>query len=189
MVLYVAVVFVFFMSVIGGMTHCLDVSLGGEISHIIRIACSNGSMRAHVATTTKKLFPFEVSHMIDWIPYDGDFQLITYEVIWDNMFHNAGDEILGGLVFILPLEGEFIAAQDQHILYTYPKWRGGQRGVGYYVYQDYIFSPPVLQERKVEDDFQELPCWEVTHFVWMIAWGWRIHMGKMLLKHISDSMP
>ena len=32
----------------------------------------------------------------------------------------------------------------------------------------------------MEEDFQELPCWEVTHFVWMIAWGWRIHMGMIV---------
>ena len=42
------------------------------------------------------------------------------------------------------------------------------------------FGPPTLQELKVEEDFQEFPCWEVTHFVWMIAWGWRIHMGMMV---------
>ena len=35
MVHYVDVVFVFVESVIGGMAHWLDVSLGGEISHII----------------------------------------------------------------------------------------------------------------------------------------------------------
>ena len=31
----------------------------------------------------------------------------------------------------------------------------------------------------MEEDSQELPCWEVTHFVWMIAWGWGIHMGMV----------
>ena len=36
----------------------------------------------------KHFFKFEVIHMINWMPYDGDFQLITYEMIWDNMFHN-----------------------------------------------------------------------------------------------------
>ena len=69
-----------------------------------------------MATTAKKLFPFEVSHMIDWILYDGDFQLITYEIIWDSMFHNAREEILGGLVFIFPFEGNVIAAHYQNIL-------------------------------------------------------------------------
>ena len=90
--------------------------LGGEISHIIFIACSNGSMREYVATTENNLFPFEVSHMIQGMPYDGDFQLITYEMIWDSMFHNVGGEILRVLIFILPLEGNIITAQDQHTL-------------------------------------------------------------------------
>ena len=62
---YVAVVLIFIGSMIGGVAHWLDVSLGGEISHIVCIACSNGSMREYVATTKKHLFPFEVSHMID----------------------------------------------------------------------------------------------------------------------------
>ena len=92
------------------MAHRLDVSLGGEISHIICITCSNGNMRTHVATTTKHWFPFEVSHMIYWMPYGDDYQLITYEMILDSMFHNVGEEIFGGLVFIFPLEGNFIAA-------------------------------------------------------------------------------
>ena len=84
---------------------------------------------------------------------------------------------------MMPLEGNILAAQDQFSLYTYPKWRGEQRGVGYLVYQMQISSPPILQELKVEEHFQELPCWEVTHFVWMIAWGWRIHM-EMLIPNI-----
>ena len=127
--------------------------------------------------------------MIDWMPYDGEFQLITYEMIWANMFHNVGGEILGGLTFILSLEGNIITAQYQHILYTYPKWRGGQCGVGYFFYQDQIFNPPTLQEPKVEDDFQELPCWEVTNFVWMIAWGMEDPHGEDVPQHILDSMP
>ena len=127
--------------------------------------------------------------MSDWMPYGDYYQLITYEMILDNMFHNAGEEIFGGLVFNLPLEGNFIATQDQHILYTYPKWRGGQRGVGYFVYQYQIFNPPILQEPKVEDDCLELPCWEVTHFVWIIAWGMEdLHEGDVP-QHISYSIP
>ena len=31
----------------------------------------------------------------------------------------------------------------------------------------------------MEEIFHELPCWRVTHFVWMIAWGWRLHMGMI----------
>ena len=80
----------------------------------------------------------------------------------------------------MPLEGNIIAAQDQQTLYTYLKWRGGQRGVDYFVYQDYIFSPPTLPEHKVEENFQEFPSWEVTHFAWPIAWGWRIHVGEIV---------
>ena len=102
-----------------------------------------------------------------------------FEMVWASMIHNVGQEIFGGLVFILPLEGNIIAAQDQKRIYTYHKWRGGQRRVGYFVYQVQVFSPPTLQELKVEEDFQELPCWEVTHFVWMIAWGWEIYMGMI----------
>ena len=32
----------------------------------------------------------------------------------------------------------------------------------------------------MDDSFQELPSWEVTRFAWLIAWGWRIHMGKIV---------
>ena len=31
----------------------------------------------------------------------------------------------------------------------------------------------------MEGDFYELPCWEAAYVVWMIAWGWEIHMGMM----------
>ena len=118
MVHYVVVVFVFVEIMIGEWHIGWMCPLGVEISQIICIACSNGSMTTHVSTTATHLFPFEVIHMIDWMPYDGDFQLITYEMIWDSMFHNVGEEILGGLVFILPLEGNSIVAQDQNIICT-----------------------------------------------------------------------
>ena len=114
------------------------------------------------------------------IPYGGDFLSIMYGMVWAILIHNARKGIFGGLVSFLPLEGNIIAAQDQKIIYTYLKWRGGKCGVGYLVYHVQIFSPPTLQGLKVEEDFQELPCWEVTHFVWMISWGWRIHMGMMI---------
>ena len=29
----------------------------------------------------------------------------------------------------------------------------------------------------MEEYSYELPFWRVTHFVWMIAWGWELHMG------------
>ena len=44
-----------------------------------------------------------------------------------------------------------------------------------------IFIPPTLPEPKVEENFQELPSWKVTHFAWLIAWRWRIHMGNIVL--------
>ena len=59
------------------------------------------------------------------MPYDDDFQLITYEENWASLICSIGGEIFGDLDFILPLEGKIIAAQDQKTLYTYPKWRDG----------------------------------------------------------------
>ena len=61
--------------------------------------------------------------------------------------------------------------------------------VCYFVYQDHNISPPILRKPKVEDDCQELPCWEVTHFVWMIAWGVEDLHEEDVPKHILDSMP
>ena len=122
--------------------------------------------------------------MIVWIPYDDEFQLITYEMIWASLICSVGGEILGDLDFILPLEGNTIVAQVQLSLHTYHKWRRGQRGVGYEAYHVQNFSPPILQEPKVEDDFQELVSWRVTHFSWLIAWGM-----EDLHDDISNSMP
>ena len=173
MISFVDMVLILIESMIGE-THWLDVSLGKEISHTFFIACSKGSMRNDMATTSRHLFFHDMGHSIDWIPYGDDFLSITYGVVWASLIHNVGERIFGDLVFSLPLEGNIIAAQDQKILYTYHKWRGGQCGVGYFVYHDQIFSPPTLQEPKVEKDFQDFPCWEVTQFIWMIAWGWRI---------------
>ena len=96
------------------------------------------------------------------------------------MIHDSMERVFEDPIFFLPLEGNIIVAQDQQLLYTYHKWREGQCGVGYFFYHVQLFSLTTLQEPKVEQDFQELPCWEVTHFVWMIAWGWRIHMGMMV---------
>jgi len=178
---YAAIDHIIVRSMVGRGAHGLDVSFGGEDPHTFCRTCSNGSMRDDVATIVQNFIHHEVSHEVELIPYDDVFQLITYEMIWASLIYNIGGEIFGDLVFILPLEGNIIAAQDQKIIHTYQKWRGGHRGVGYFVYHDQIFSPPTLQEPKVEEDFQELPCWEVTHFVWMIAWEWRIHLGKMFL--------
>ena len=51
---------------------------------------------------------------------------------------------------------------------------------GSIVYHVHIFIPPTLPEPKVDDSFQEFPSWKVTHFAWLIAWRWRIHMGNIV---------
>ena len=96
------------------------------------------------------------------------------EMSWASQIIIDGGEILGGLIFILPLEGNTFAALDQHTLCTNHKWRGGKHGVSYEAFHIHIFSPPSFPELKVEGDFYELPCWEATYVVWMIAWGWEI---------------
>ena len=53
------------------------------------------------------------------------------------------------------------------------------------IHQVQLCSPPTLQELKVEEIFHELPCWMLTHFLWMIALGWRLHMG-MIIPNISQ---
>lgn len=160
----------------GGETHWEDVFFGGEDLHIFCSTCSKGSMGEDMVTMKLCLFLHEVNHMIGWIPYDDDFQLITYEMIWASLIYSADGEILGGLNFILPHEGNTIAAQIYLSLHTYHKWRRGQCGVGYGACHDHIFCPPILHGLKVEDDFPELPSWKVIDFAWWIAWGWRIHM-------------
>ena len=86
--------------------------------------------------------------------YDDHVLFIMDEMFWVNLFFNDGEEILGGLFLILPLQGNSMAAQDQHILYTYHEWREGQCGVDYLVFHDQNFIPPTLHEPKVEEDFQ-----------------------------------
>ena len=41
----------------------------------------------------------------------------------------------------------------------------------------------------MEGDFHEFPCWEVTHFVWMIAWGMGDSYGDGRSQFISTHMP
>ena len=65
---------------------------------------------------------------MDGVPYDGDFLSIMYEMVWASLIHNVREEVFGDLVFILPIEGNSIAAQDQKILYNYHKWRGDSVG-------------------------------------------------------------
>ena len=131
----------------------MDVSLEGENSQTLCTTCSRGSMGNGMATTTAHLFHYEVSHMRNEIPYDDDFQIIIYGETWAIMIYSARGDIFRYLVFILSLEGNYFAAQDQPTLYTYHKWRDGQRGVGYIVYHVHIFIPPTLLEPKVEESF------------------------------------
>ena len=181
-------------SMIGRLTHELDVSLRGENSHIFCSTCSNGSMGGDMATIATQLFSFWVGHEFDshplynhgqvfdhvlltysaiyyslvdvmifvcylpyyflklqwmklrciflryclyhassckliiWILYDDHVLFIMDGIFWASLFLNVGGEILGGLFFIFPLEGNNFVAQDQHILYTHHEWREGQVG-------------------------------------------------------------
>ena len=121
--------------------------------------------------------------------YDDHVLFIMDETFWASLFFNVGGELFGGLFFTLPFEGNTFAAQDQHTLYTYHMWGEGWHGVSYNAYNVQIFNPPSFLELEVEGYFQELPCWEVAHFIWMIAWGWRIHLGKNFSQKFSVSMP
>ena len=87
-----------------------------------------------MVTMFRHLSLFEVSHMIFWMPYDDEFQLLTYELIWASMFHSIGGEILRDLDFILPMEGKMIIAQVHLSLHSYHVWIRGQCGVGYGAY-------------------------------------------------------
>ena len=78
-----------------------------------------------MVTLTKNMSLYEVSHMMDVMPYVDDFQLIIYGDTWASMICSIGGEILRALVFILPLEGKSFVAQDHKFLYTYHKWRDG----------------------------------------------------------------
>ena len=120
------------------------------------------------------------NNFLIWMPNGDDVPFTLNGMIWSSMIHDMGERIFGDLIFFLPLEGNLIAAQYQHMLYTYLKWRGRQRGVGYLVYHVQLFSPPPLQELKVEEIFYELPCWRVTHIVWMVDWEWRFYMGLIV---------
>jgi len=111
--------------------------------------------------------------------YGDDVLFIIDDMSWASWIIIDGEEILGGLLFIFPLEGNTFAAHDHHTLHTCHKWRRGKQGASYKYFHDQIFSPPSLPELKVERDFYELPCWEATYVIWMIAWGWEIHLGMM----------
>ena len=120
------------------------------------------------------------SNFLIWMPYGNDVPFILYRMVWVGMAHDIRERILGDSIFFLPLEGNHVAAQDQHALYNYQKWRGGKRGIGLLSYHVHLFSPPTLHEPKVGEILHELPCWRVTPFIWMIAWGWRFHLGMRI---------
>ena len=74
-----------------------------------------------MVTLTTNLSLYEVSHIMNVMPYDDDFQLIIYGETWASLIYSVGEEIFGGLVLILPLEGKLIAAHYQLTIYTYHK--------------------------------------------------------------------
>ena len=89
------------------------------------------------------------------------------------------DVLIGGVFWVI-LEDRNILAQDQQQPHTYHKWRENQHGMDILVPHIHPCNPTYLQEPKVEEIFHEFPSWRVTHFLWMIAWGWRLHMGMMI---------
>ena len=155
--------------------------LGEKTSILFAAHAQKGVWEGDMVTMFSHVFFHEVNHMIVWIPYDDEFQLITYEMIWASLICSVGGEVLGDLDFIFPLEGNIIATRVQLALHIYHEWRRGQRRV---CHEAYHFSPPILQEPKVEDDFHEFLSWRVTHFAWLIAWGM-----EDLHEEILDSMP
>ena len=95
---------------LGGETYGVVVSFEEGIPHTFCTTCSKGNMRYDMVTLTTQLSFYEVSHMMDEMPYVDDFQLIIYGDMWANMICSVGGEIFGGLVLILPLEGKIIPA-------------------------------------------------------------------------------
>ena len=127
----------------------------------------------------KPLVPSKIAHNIQYL---SDLDTIwwwctihLYGMVWA---HETREGVFGDPVVILSLEGNIIIAQYQQQLYTFHKWRERQHGVGHLAYHVQICIPPKLQEPKVEEHFHELPFWRVTQFVWMIAWGLELHMGR-----------
>ena len=123
-----------FESMIEKETHEMSVSFWEGDSHIFYSTCSNGNMGKIVATIAKHLFLLEVSHVCDGVPHGDTLLSITFEAFWDDWVYSVGGRNFTGLILMMPLEGNVLAAQDQFALYTYLKWRGEQCGVGYLVY-------------------------------------------------------
>ena len=53
-----------------------------------------------------------------WMPYGDDVPFILYGIVCIIMAHDIGERILGDSIFFFPLEGNHVAAQDQHAIYT-----------------------------------------------------------------------
>ena len=82
-------------SMIGRLTHELDVSLRGENSHIFCTTCSNGSMGGYMATTTTCLFSFEVGHEIYIHPLYNHGQLFDHVLMTHSaIYYSLVDEII-----------------------------------------------------------------------------------------------
>ena len=122
---YGSTIFVFGRSMLVRETHGVNVSFEGEIPHTFFTTCSNGKMGYDMVTLIAHFSLYEVSHMMEEMPYDDDFQLIIYGDTWANLICSVGGEIFGGLVLIFPLKGKLIAAHGQPTLYTYHRWRYG----------------------------------------------------------------
>ena len=97
-------------SMIGRETHWVNVSFEGEIPHTFCTTCSKGNMGNYMVTLTTHLSPYEVSHMMEEMPYDDEFQLIIYGNTWASLICGVGGEIFGCLFLVLPLEGKLITA-------------------------------------------------------------------------------
>ena len=91
-------------------TPWLGVSLEGGVSLSFCSECSKRSMIVVTATILVQSFSYEVSHMMDMMPYEDDSQLITCGDVWADMICSTGGEAFGGPTFILPLDGNLIAA-------------------------------------------------------------------------------
>ena len=106
----------FFFILMGDMmlskAHGLNVSFWEGYSHIFCSTCSNGNMGGVMATIAKYLFLLEVGQMCDGMPYDDALLSITCGMFWANWFYSVGGRIFTDLIFMLPLEGNIISAQD-----------------------------------------------------------------------------
>ena len=97
---------------LGRETHGVNVSFEGGIPHIFCTTCYKGNMGHDMVTLKTHLSLYEVSHMMEMMPYDDDFQLIIYGDIWASMICSVGKEIFGDLVLIFPPEGNIMCGRS-----------------------------------------------------------------------------